>query len=158
MIWSRTIDEVIPLLIPILPNIRYHQKIQTTVPRSISIGWEGHDGAHKLYEYANSHSMDRNFVSALKEALADAKVPYLIFERDTAIPTPKLLIPSAPVVSQTNERKCVICKNEKYTVVFLPCAHLCACQTCTNIMDPPYVCPVTGCGKQAVKLVNIREP
>ena len=42
--------------------------------------------------------------------------------------------------SATEERECVICKQNKKDVLFLPCRHLCTCRSCADKIDDCPLC------------------
>lgn len=38
------------------------------------------------------------------------------------------------------ERECVICKDERKVIVFIPCGHLCSCEACASSLSECPVC------------------
>ncbi|NXP56207.1 LRSM1 ligase, partial [Heliornis fulica] len=87
-----------------------------------------------------------------QEILAVAKtIPELLRTADTEVPgalepsapceeSPSPTVPTAPLL-QWDEKKseCVVCMEQETQMIFLPCGHVCCCQTCSKQL---HTCPL----------------
>ncbi|XP_051492467.1 E3 ubiquitin-protein ligase LRSAM1 isoform X2 [Apus apus] len=98
-----------------------------------------------------------------QEILAVAKtIPELLRTVDTEVPAapepsapfeelPSPVVPTAPLL-QWDEKKseCVVCMEQETQMVFLPCGHVCCCQTCCQRLQ---TCPL--CRKDIAQRIRI---
>ncbi|RXN10340.1 E3 ubiquitin- ligase LRSAM1 [Labeo rohita] len=62
------------------------------------------------------------------------------------------LTPTAPCPDRFNSSECVVCMEDESQVIFLPCGHVCCCQTCSSALQS---CPLCrGSISQRVRLYH----
>ncbi|XP_031457388.1 E3 ubiquitin-protein ligase LRSAM1 isoform X3 [Phasianus colchicus] len=96
--------------------------------------------------------LQRAILRRAQEILAVAKtIPELLRTVDAEVPaatqpsapeeeTPSSVVPTAPLL-QWDEKKseCVVCMEQEAQMIFLPCGHVCCCQTCCKRLQ---TCPL----------------
>ncbi|XP_064892161.1 E3 ubiquitin-protein ligase LRSAM1 isoform X1 [Columba livia] len=107
--------------------------------------------------------LQRAILSRAKEIVAVAKtIPELLRTVDTEVPAapepsapleepPSPMGPTAPPL-QWDEKKseCVVCMEQETQMIFLPCGHVCCCQTCCERL---HTCPL--CRKDVTQRIRI---
>lgn len=107
--------------------------------------------------------LQRAILRRAQEILAVAKtIPELLRTVDTEVPaatqpsapeeeTPSSVVPTAPPL-QWDEKKseCVVCMEQEAQMIFLPCGHVCCCQTCCKRLQ---TCPL--CRRDIAQHVRI---
>ncbi|NXX53230.1 LRSM1 ligase, partial [Scopus umbretta] len=107
--------------------------------------------------------LQRAILKRAQEILAVAKtIPELLRTVDAEIPAapepsapfeepPSPVVPTAPLL-QWDEKKseCVVCMEQETQMVFLPCGHVCCCQTCCERL---HICPL--CRKDITQRIRI---
>ncbi|NXX10857.1 LRSM1 ligase, partial [Podargus strigoides] len=107
--------------------------------------------------------LQRAILKRAQEILAVAKtIPELLRTVDTEIPAvpepsapfeepPSPVVPTAPLL-QWDEKKseCVVCLERETQMIFLPCGHVCCCQTCCERL---HTCPL--CRKDITQRIRI---
>ncbi|OXB66493.1 hypothetical protein ASZ78_011608 [Callipepla squamata] len=107
--------------------------------------------------------LQRAILRRAQEVLAVAKtIPELLRTEDTEVPAatepsapeeeaPSLVVPTAPLL-QGDEKKseCVVCMEQEAQTIFLPCGHVCCCQTCCKQLQS---CPL--CRKDIAQHIRI---
>ncbi|KAM9370853.1 E3 ubiquitin-protein ligase LRSAM1 [Phaethornis superciliosus] len=97
-----------------------------------------------------------------QEILAVTKtIPELMKTVDTEIPAapepsapfeelPSPVVPTAPPLQQEMKSECVVCMEQETQMIFLPCGHVCCCQTCCEQL---LTCPL--CRKDITQRIRI---
>ncbi|XP_076211229.1 E3 ubiquitin-protein ligase LRSAM1 isoform X1 [Aptenodytes patagonicus] len=107
--------------------------------------------------------LQRAILKRAQEILAVAKtIPELLKTVDAEVPAapepsapfeepPSPVVPTAPLL-QWDEKKseCVVCMEQETQVIFLPCGHVCCCQTCCERL---HTCPL--CRKDIAQRIRI---
>ncbi|XP_040541669.1 E3 ubiquitin-protein ligase LRSAM1 isoform X3 [Gallus gallus] len=107
--------------------------------------------------------LQRAILRRAQEILAVAKmIPELLRTEDAEIPAaaqpsapeeeaPSSVVPTAPLL-QWDEKKseCVVCMEQEAQMIFLPCGHVCCCQTCCKRLQ---TCPL--CRRDITQHVRI---
>ncbi|KAF1622671.1 E3 ubiquitin-protein ligase LRSAM1, partial [Eudyptes chrysolophus] len=107
--------------------------------------------------------LQRAILKRAQEILAVAKtIPELLKTVDAEVPAapepsapfeepPSPVIPTAPLL-QWDEKKseCVVCMEQETQMIFLPCGHVCCCQTCCERL---HTCPL--CRKDITQRIRI---
>ncbi|NXJ76427.1 LRSM1 ligase, partial [Trogon melanurus] len=107
--------------------------------------------------------LQRAILRRAQEILAVAKtIPELLRTEDTEVPAapepsapfeepPSPTVPTAPLL-QWDEKKseCVVCMEQETQMIFLPCGHVCCCQTCCKRL---HSCPL--CRKDITQRIRI---
>uniref|UniRef100_A0A8C3LJU1 Leucine rich repeat and sterile alpha motif containing 1 n=1 Tax=Chrysolophus pictus TaxID=9089 RepID=A0A8C3LJU1_CHRPC len=107
--------------------------------------------------------LQRAILRRAQEILAVAKtIPELLRTVDAEVPAatqpsapeeeaPSSVVPSAPLL-QWDEKKseCVVCMEQEAQMIFLPCGHVCCCQTCCKRLQ---TCPL--CRRDITQHVRI---
>ncbi|KAK2535071.1 Lrsam1 [Columba livia] len=107
--------------------------------------------------------LQRAILSRAQEIVAVAKtIPELLRTVDTEVPAapepsapleepPSPMGPTAPPL-QWDEKKseCVVCMEQETQMIFLPCGHVCCCQTCCERL---HTCPL--CRKDVTQRIRI---
>ncbi|KAM6193060.1 E3 ubiquitin-protein ligase LRSAM1 isoform 1-T3 [Sarcoramphus papa] len=107
--------------------------------------------------------LQRAIVKRAQEILAVAKtIPELLRTVDAEVPAapepsapfeepPSPVVPMAPPL-QWDEKKseCVVCMEQETQMIFLPCGHVCCCQTCCERL---HTCPL--CRKDITQRIRI---
>ncbi|KAF1662949.1 E3 ubiquitin-protein ligase LRSAM1, partial [Aptenodytes patagonicus] len=107
--------------------------------------------------------LQRAILKRAQEILAVAKtIPELLKTVDAEVPAapepsapfeepPSPVVPTAPLL-QWDEKKseCVVCMEQETQVIFLPCGHVCCCQTCCERL---HTCPL--CRKDVAQRIRI---
>ncbi|XP_075295732.1 E3 ubiquitin-protein ligase LRSAM1 isoform X2 [Opisthocomus hoazin] len=107
--------------------------------------------------------LQRAILRRAQEILAVAKtIPELLRTADAEVPValepsapfeeaPSPMVPTAPVL-QWGEKKseCVVCMEQEAQTIFLPCGHVCCCQSCCERL---HACPL--CRKDIAQRVRI---
>ncbi|NXJ15548.1 LRSM1 ligase, partial [Odontophorus gujanensis] len=97
--------------------------------------------------------LQRAILRRVQEILAVAKtIPELLRTEDTEVPaatepsapeeeTLSSVVPTAPLL-QGDEKKseCVVCMEQEAQTIFLPCGHVCCCQTCCKQLQSCPLC------------------
>ncbi|XP_056146953.1 E3 ubiquitin-protein ligase LRSAM1 [Lampris incognitus] len=70
------------------------------------------------------------------------------------LPSPRAPVaPSAPSPEEPGSTECVVCMENRFQVIFLPCGHVCCCQVCSGALQN---CPLCRSDiSQRVRLYNI---
>ncbi|NXJ39420.1 LRSM1 ligase, partial [Ciconia maguari] len=107
--------------------------------------------------------LQRAILKRAQEILAVAKtIPELLRTVDAEVPAapepsapfeepPSPVVPTAPPL-QWDEKKseCVVCMEQETQMIFLPCGHVCCCQTCCERL---HICPL--CRKDIAQRIRI---
>ncbi|KAF1572114.1 E3 ubiquitin-protein ligase LRSAM1, partial [Eudyptes chrysocome] len=107
--------------------------------------------------------LQRAILKRAQEILAVAKtIPELLKTVDAEVPAapepsapfeepPSPVVPTAPLL-QWDEKKseCVVCMEQETQMIFLPCGHVCCCQTCCERL---HTCPL--CRKDITQRIRI---
>ncbi|NWH65911.1 LRSM1 ligase, partial [Geococcyx californianus] len=107
--------------------------------------------------------LQRAILKRAQEILAVAEtIPELLRMVDAEVPaapepsapfeeTPSPVVPTAPLL-QWDEKKseCVVCMEQETQMIFLPCGHVCCCQTCCERL---HTCPL--CRKDITQRIRI---
>ncbi|NXW35389.1 LRSM1 ligase, partial [Phaetusa simplex] len=107
--------------------------------------------------------LQRAILKRAREILAVAKtIPELLRAVDAEVPAapepsapfeepPSPMVPTAPPL-QWDEKKseCVVCMEQETRMIFLPCGHVCCCQTCCERL---HTCPL--CRKDITQRIRI---
>ncbi|NWS66201.1 LRSM1 ligase, partial [Crotophaga sulcirostris] len=107
--------------------------------------------------------LQRAILKRAQEILAVAEtIPELLKTVDAEVPaatepsapfeeTPSPVVPTAPLL-QWDEKKseCVVCMEQETQMIFLPCGHVCCCQTCCEQL---HTCPL--CRKDITQHIRI---
>ncbi|XP_072739030.1 E3 ubiquitin-protein ligase LRSAM1 isoform X1 [Ciconia boyciana] len=107
--------------------------------------------------------LQRAILKRAQEILAVAKtIPELLRTVDAEVPAapepsapfeepPSPVVPTAPPL-QWDEKKseCVVCMEQETQMIFLPCGHVCCCQTCCERL---HICPL--CRKDITQRIRI---
>ncbi|KAF1635887.1 E3 ubiquitin-protein ligase LRSAM1, partial [Eudyptes filholi] len=107
--------------------------------------------------------LQRAILKRAQEILAVAKtIPELLKTVDAEVPAapepsapfeepPSPVVPTAPLL-QWDEKKseCVVCMERETQMIFLPCGHVCCCQTCCERL---HTCPL--CRKDITQRIRI---
>ncbi|NXK76408.1 LRSM1 ligase, partial [Amazona guildingii] len=107
--------------------------------------------------------LQRTILQRAQEILAVAKtIPELLRTEDTEVPAapepsapceepPSPVVPTAPLL-QWDEKKseCVVCMEQETQMIFLPCGHVCCCQSCCERL---LTCPL--CRRDVTQRIRI---
>ncbi|XP_053940048.1 E3 ubiquitin-protein ligase LRSAM1 isoform X2 [Cuculus canorus] len=107
--------------------------------------------------------LQRAILKRAQEILAVAEtIPELLRKVDAEVPAapepsapfeeaPSPMVPTAPLL-QWDEKKseCVVCMERETQMIFLPCGHVCCCQTCCERL---HTCPL--CRKDVTQRIRI---
>ncbi|NXJ68942.1 LRSM1 ligase, partial [Rostratula benghalensis] len=107
--------------------------------------------------------LQRAILKRAQEILAVAKtIPELLRTVDTEVPAalepsapleepPSPVIPTAPQLSwEKKKSECVVCMEQETQMIFLPCGHVCCCQTCCQRL---HSCPL--CRRDITQRIRI---
>ncbi|NXK26342.1 LRSM1 ligase, partial [Arenaria interpres] len=107
--------------------------------------------------------LQRAILKRAQEILAVAKtIPELLRTVDAEVPAapepsapleepPSPVVPTAPPLHWDEKKsECVVCMEQETQMVFLPCGHVCCCQTCSQQL---YACPL--CRKDITQRIRI---
>uniref|UniRef100_A0A8C3JGH2 Leucine rich repeat and sterile alpha motif containing 1 n=1 Tax=Calidris pygmaea TaxID=425635 RepID=A0A8C3JGH2_9CHAR len=107
--------------------------------------------------------LQRAILKRAQEILAVAKtIPELLRTVDAEVPAapepsapleepPSPAVPTAPPLRWDEKKsECVVCMEQETQVVFLPCGHVCCCQTCSQHL---HACPL--CRKDITQRIRI---
>ncbi|NXI90094.1 LRSM1 ligase, partial [Psophia crepitans] len=107
--------------------------------------------------------LQRAIVKRAQEILAVAKtIPELLRTVDTEVPgapepsapfeePPSPVVPTAPPLRWDEKKsECVVCMEQEAQMIFLPCGHVCCCQTCCERL---HTCPL--CRRDVTQRIRI---
>ncbi|XP_061335762.1 E3 ubiquitin-protein ligase LRSAM1 isoform X3 [Pezoporus flaviventris] len=107
--------------------------------------------------------LQRAILQRTQEILAVAKtIPELLRTEDTEVPAapepsapweepPSPAIPTAPLLQWDEKRsECVVCMEQETQMIFLPCGHVCCCQSCCEWL---LTCPL--CRRDIAQRIRI---
>uniref|UniRef100_A0A669QNG4 Leucine rich repeat and sterile alpha motif containing 1 n=1 Tax=Phasianus colchicus TaxID=9054 RepID=A0A669QNG4_PHACC len=98
--------------------------------------------AHHRISLEVLNTMTASDLEKVRELLrtVDAEVPAATQPSAPEEETPSSVVPTAPLL-QWDEKKseCVVCMEQEAQMIFLPCGHVCCCQTCCKRLQ---TCPL----------------
>ncbi|XP_016409014.1 E3 ubiquitin-protein ligase LRSAM1-like [Sinocyclocheilus rhinocerous] len=108
-----------------------------------------------LLHWARERTLSDPFPKTAKEKQeAGPSTPSAPLQQQLTPPlTPNTpLTPTAPSPDRFSSSECVVCMEHESQVIFLPCGHVCCCQTCSNALQS---CPLCrGSISQRVRLYH----
>ncbi|NXN90957.1 LRSM1 ligase, partial [Rhinopomastus cyanomelas] len=106
--------------------------------------------------------LQRAILQRAHEILAVAKtIPELLRTVDAEVPAAtepsapleeplSPVVPTAPLLQWDKKSECVVCMEQETQMIFLPCGHICCCQTCCEQL---HTCPL--CRKDITQRIRI---
>ncbi|XP_072208664.1 E3 ubiquitin-protein ligase LRSAM1 isoform X2 [Excalfactoria chinensis] len=151
-------------LVNLLTELSAEQYVPVFAHHRISLGMLSTMTASDLEKMGIAETgLQRAILGRAQEILAVAKtIPELLRTVDAEIPAatqpsapeeeaPSSVVPTAPLL-QWDEKKseCVVCMEQEAQMIFLPCGHVCCCQTCCKRLQ---TCPL--CRRDIAQHVRI---
>ncbi|XP_061233971.1 E3 ubiquitin-protein ligase LRSAM1 isoform X2 [Neopsephotus bourkii] len=151
-------------LVTLLTELAAEQYVPIFAHHRVSLRALGTMSASDLQKIGVAEAgLQRAILQRAQEILAVAKtIPELLRTEDTEVPAapepsapweepPSPVVPTAPLLQWDEKRsECVVCMEQETQMVFLPCGHVCCCQSCCEQL---LTCPL--CRRDIAQRIRI---